>query len=581
MAQWMLYTKRADFTKLGEKYNISPVTARIMTNRDVQEEEFRDYINCQLSGLNSPWLMKDMDIATDIITEKISGGKKIRIIGDYDIDGICSTWILVRGIEGAGGIVDMDIPDRVRDGYGINISIIDRAIKDGIDTIITCDNGIAAIDQVKYAREKGITVIVTDHHEPPLGVDGKQIKVNGNGIIDPKQTKCKYPYKDLCGGGVAYKLIEALYEKLRLPLEREGYMEMAAVATIGDVVDLKGENRIIAKNGLESLRSTKNVGLRALMEECSVDMEQLSSYHIGFVIGPCLNAGGRLETAKMSYELLRAKNIEDARTMANELKSLNDKRKDMTDRGVEAGILKAENKIREGKKVLVLYLENLHESIAGIVAGRIKELYYKPVIVLTGSDQEGIAKGSGRSVEDYNMYEELSRVSPLFQRFGGHRMAAGLSIKSENINILEEKLNNTEWIGQDGRLWIDVLLPFTYVTRDLINELSMLEPFGKGNEKPLFAERQVELLEYRVMGKNRNALRLTVRNNEKYPMAALYFGDIEKLEREIIEKYGQEAMGNAKMGIDNSIRMSIAYYPQINNYGGKSTIQIVIKDISM
>lgn len=582
MTQWMIYTKKADFSALSAKYNITPVTARIMVNRGILPEDFARFLNCDIESLNSSWLFKDMGKAVDILTEKISEKKSIRVIGDYDIDGVCATYILTDGIKQLGGRTDMDIPDRIKDGYGINIDIIDRAIKDGIDTIITCDNGIAAIDEIQYARDKGLTVIVTDHHQVPVDEMGNHIRVNGNATINQHQPDCNYPYKALCGAVVAMKLMMALYERLNVVYDIDKYMEPAAIATIGDVVDLNGENRIIAKLGLEKIKSTRNLGIKALMEVCGVDAVKLSSYHIGFIIGPCLNAGGRLETAKKAFALLAADTYKEALERAGELKLLNDERKAMTDEAVERARLIAG--LKENKNVLILYVPGVHESIAGIVAGRIREQFYKPTVILTDADEEGLAKGSGRSIDGYDMFKELSKCRSLFTKFGGHEMAAGMSLPKENIEALEAMVNENEAMTKDiltEKIWIDVKMPFSYITESFIEELSVLEPFGKANEKPVFAQKPVELLGFSIMGKNRNVLRMTLKGEDKFPIQAVYFGDTEKLQEDILEKYGKEQLDMARMGRDNDIRMAVLYYPQINTYNEKRNIQIVVKQVQI
>lgn len=582
MAQWMIYTKKADFSSLSAKHNITPVTARVMINRGILPEDFEEYLSCDIKHLNSPWEFKDMEKAVDILKEKISEKKHIRVIGDYDIDGVCSTYILTDGINHLGGNADMDIPDRVKDGYGINRNIIDRAINDGIDTIITCDNGIAAIDEIQYARDRGITVIVTDHHQVPVDEGGKLIRVNANATIDQHQPECNYPYKALCGAVVAMKLMMALYEKVNEEYDTDKYIEPAAIATIGDVVDLNGENRIIAKKGLEKIKNTGNLGIKALMEVCGIDALRLSSYHIGFIMGPCLNAGGRLETAKKAFALLAADNYKEALERAGELKLLNDERKAMTDEAVERARILAS--MGENKNVLILYVPGVHESIAGIVAGRIREQFYKPTVILTDCDEEGMAKGSGRSIDGYDMFKELSKCRQLFTKFGGHEMAAGLSLPKDNIETFEIMVNENENMTRDiltEKIWIDAKMPFSYITENFIEELSVLEPFGKANEKPLFAEKPVELLGFSIMGKNKNVLKMTLRGGDKFPIQAVYFGDIEKLQEDILKQYGKEQLDRARAGRDNDIRMAVTYYPQINTYNGKKTIQIVVRQIQL
>lgn len=585
MEQWMIYTKKADFAALSEKYGISPVLARIMINREVQD--FEEYLKCDISKMHSPWLLKDMDKAVDIIMEKISGKKHIRVIGDYDIDGVCSTYILTEGLRELGAVVDMDIPHRIKDGYGLNTDIIDRAIEAGVDTIITCDNGIAAMDEVSYAKKAGMTVIVTDHHEVPMDMGAEDekkhyLRVSGDAVINPKQPDCDYPFKALCGAAVAMKLMMALYEKEKVIYPLNKFIELTAIATVGDVVDLYGENRTIVKHGLKCLKNPVNKGIRALMELCGIDFTNISSYHIGFVIGPCLNAGGRLETAKKAYELLNADSMDKAKEIAWDLKNLNEQRKEMTEEAVRLACLEADAK--PDKKVLILYVKEAHESIAGIVAGRVREKYYRPVIVFTDSADEDVLKGSGRSIEGYNMYEELSCVSELFEKFGGHEMAAGMSIKKDKFATLEERLNTQSTMTSDTlteKLWIDLQMPFSYITEKLVEELEVLEPFGKGNEKPQFAERDVEIKGFSIMGRNRNVLKMTVMCKDKYPMNALYFGDIEKLKNDIAEKYGEDEFKKLCIGKDNAVRMRIIYYPQINTYNGRNSLQIVIKKIAL
>ena len=582
--KWLVQAKKADFDKLGEKYGISPVVARIIRNRDnITEEEYDVYLNGNEKYLHSPRLFKDMEKAVHIILEKIKEKKKIRVIGDYDIDGVCSTYILTNGIKSAGGEVSMDIPDRIKDGYGINETLIQRAYEDGVDTIITCDNGIAAISQVEYAKSLGITVIVTDHHEIPYEeTEGERryLRVPADATVNPKQPDCGYPFKLLCGGAVAYKFIQLLYTEMKLIEDNpcavlEKYIEFAAIATIGDVVDLRGENRILAKLGLERVRNTKNLGLRALIEANNLQETEISSYHIGFILGPCLNAGGRLETAKLAFEMLNAADYGQAGEYANKLKELNDKRKTLTEKGVEQALEEAEHYTED--KFQVIYLPEVHESIAGIIAGRIREKLNKPVIILT-KGEEGV-KGSGRSIEGCHMFEELTACRELLEKFGGHEMAAGLSLKEENVEPLRQLLNKQTRVTEEDlipKIWIDVPMPFEYITGALIKELKVLEPFGKGNEKPVFAQKGLAVNRYQVIGKNRDSLRLTLTNERGMHMTALLFRHAEEFTEDVRDRFGEEEVRKMQMGLENKVRISVIYYPQVNEYNGRVENQIVV-----
>lgn len=582
--KWLVQAKKADFNKLGEEWNISPVVARIIRNRDnITEEEFDFYLNGNEEQMYSPWLFKDMDKAVHIIQSKIQEKKKIRVIGDYDIDGVCSTYILVDGLQNAGADVSMDIPDRVRDGYGINENLIQRAFRDGVDTIITCDNGIAAIRQVEYAKRLGMTVIVTDHHEIPYEeAEGERryLRVPADATVNPKQPDCGYPFKLLCGGAVAYKFLQALYAKLGFIQDKpsvilEKYIEFVAIATIGDVVDLRGENRIIAKLGLERVRKSKNAGIQALIDANGLQAAEISSYHIGFVLGPCLNASGRLKTAKLAFEMLDAGDYGQARIYADKLKELNDKRKALTEEGVEQALKETEH--YEEDKFQVIYLPEVHESIAGIIAGRIREKLNKPVIILTRGE-EGV-KGSGRSIEGCNMFEELTACKELLDKFGGHEMAAGLSLKEENIEPLRRLLNEKTKVTQEDlipKIWIDVPMPFEYITSALIKQLRVLEPFGKGNEKPVFAEKGLAVDRFYIIGKNQDSLKLTLTNERGIHMTALLFRHGLEFMQDITEKFGEEEFRKMRMGIPNRVRISVIYYPQINEYNGNVENQIII-----
>ena len=516
MEKWFVAMKKADFNGIAEKYQISPIIARLMRNRDVIGDEAIDfYLNGTVEDLYDGLLMKDMDRAVDILKEKIEEGKKIRVIGDYDIDGVNATYILQQGLAGLGADVDTDIPDRIKDGYGLNQMLIDRALEDDVDTIITCDNGIAAMNEIAYGKENGMTIVVTDHHEVPyLEENGekKYLLPPADAVVDPHRADCEYPFKGLCGAAVAYKLVEVLYRvsgKSEQEVEhlQERLMENVAIATIGDVMDLVGENRVFVKKGLELLKTTKNEGLHALMQCTGVDTANLNTYHIGFVIGPCINAGGRLDTAKRALELLNASNRREAVTLAADLKELNDSRKEMTEEGVEEAVQQIESSSWKDDQVLVVYLPECHESIAGIIAGRIKERYYRPTFVLT-KGETGV-KGSGRSIEAYDMFAEMSRCRELFTKFGGHKLAAGLSLEEEKIEVFRKRINELADLTEEDlqmKVSIDMRLPFPYINEELIHELKILEPFGKGNGKPLFAESKLRVIQPRIFGKNRNVL---------------------------------------------------------------------------
>lgn len=570
MEKWFVAMKKADFNGIAEKYQISPIIARLMRNRDVIGDEAIDfYLNGTVEDLYDGLLMKDMDRAVDILKEKIEEGKKIRVIGDYDIDGVNATYILQQGLAGLGADVDTDIPDRIKDGYGLNQMLIDRALEDDVDTIITCDNGIAAMNEIAYGKENGMTIVVTDHHEVPyLEENGekKHLLPPADAVVDPHRADCEYPFKRLCGAAVAYKLVEVLYRvsgKSEQEVEhlQESLMENVAIATIGDVMDLVGENRVFVKKGLELLKTTKNEGLHALMQCTGVDTANLNTYHIGFVIGPCINAGGRLDTAKRALELLNASNRREAVTLAADLKELNDSRKEMTEEGVEEAVRQIESSSWKDDQVLVVYLPECHESIAGIIAGRIKERYYRPTFVLTKG--EAGVKGSGRSIEAYDMFAEMSRCRELFTKFGGHKLAAGLSLEEENVEVFRKRINELADLTEEDlqmKVSIDMRLPFPYINEELIHELKILEPFGKGNGKPLFAESKLRVIQPRIFGKNRNVLKCRLEDQQGNQMEAVYFGEVEDCLRQMEKKQ----------------IMSFTYYPSINEYMGRRTIQLTI-----
>ena len=584
MENWVLLRKGADFQHISEKFHISPRVASLIRNRDViGDDAIEKYLNGTIADLYDGMLMKDMDKAVAVLGEKIKENAKIRIIGDYDIDGIQSTYILLEGFRMLGADVDSDIPDRMKDGYGLNRNLIDRALEDDVDTIITCDNGIAAAEEIAYAKSMGMTIVVTDHHEVPyteIGAGRRYILPEADAVVDPKQEDCTYPFKGLCGAAVAYKLVEALMEAMGKDAEDADYlMENVAIATIGDVMDLVDENRIFVKQGLDMLKRTENLGLKALMGCTGVNVDKLSPYHIGFVIGPCMNASGRLDTAKRALELLEAKKVAEADLLAGDLKALNDSRKDMTAQAVEEAFIQVENSELKDADVLVVYLPECHESLAGIVAGRIREKYYRPVFVLT-KGAEGL-KGSGRSIETWHMYEGLNRVKHLLSKFGGHKMAAGLSMPEENLEQFRKEINEKSGITPEDlneKIAIDMQLPFECVNEKFIGELAVLEPFGKGNARPVFAERQVQVESARILGKNKNVLKLQVKDLHGTRMDAMYFGDVNTFVEYVREKFGDIACECLLRGHGHGIVMAFTYYPDINEYQGVRTPQIVIQN---
>jgi len=566
MEKWFVTMKKADFNGIAARYHISPILARLIRNRDVVEDaQIEKYLNGTLSDLHDGMQMKDMDRAVEILREKIEKHARIRVIGDYDIDGVNASYILQDGLSGLGADVDTDIPDRIRDGFGLNRMLIDKALEDGIDTIITCDNGIAAWDEISYGKEQGLTIVVTDHHEIPYleTEEGRQYQLPpADAVVDPHRPDCGYPFPGLCGAAVAYKLVEALYRAMEADLSRIGrLMEHVAIATVGDVMDLCGENRIFVKAGLEMLKHTQNEGLKALIECTGVPVERLSAYHIGFVLGPCINASGRLDTAKRALALLNAKDPEEAARLAEELKELNDSRKELTEQGVEQAVEMIEQSSLKEDRVLVVYLPDCHESIAGIIAGRIRERYYRPVFVLT-SAEEGV-KGSGRSIENYHMFEEMCRCRELFTKFGGHKLAAGLSLKEEHVEEFRRRINELATLTEEDlteKVSIDMQLPIAYLSQKLVEELERLEPFGKGNTKPLFAEKNLRVISPRILGKNQNVLKFQVEDARGLRMDAVYFGDVRAC---------MEYMGQKK-------RMSFTYYPTVNEYMGRRSLQITV-----
>ena len=568
MEKWMVYNKKADFQKIGSEFGIDPVIARLIRNRDIQDmKEIRSYLYGTLAEIPSPWKMKDMERAVQILQKKITQKKKIRIIGDYDIDGVTATCILLKGLKRLNANVDTYIPDRVKDGYGMHEQLIDKALEDGIDTILTCDNGIAAAAEIEYAKKEGLTVIVTDHHDIPFRdtEDGRiWIIPKADAVVNPKQNDCLYSNKNICGAVVAWKLIWALYERLGIDSDEIwDFLELAAIATVGDVMDLQGENRIIVKEGLKKLSSTSFEGLKALICVNNLEGAEITAYHVGFVVGPCINASGRLDTAARSLELLLADNMEDAMKLADDLYDLNQSRKAMTEQGKEQAIQSIEENNLGKDRVLVVYLPDCHESLAGIIAGRIREAYNKPVFVLT-KGVDGV-KGSGRSIEAYSMYEELVKCSDLLTQFGGHPMAAGLSMEEKNVELFRRRLNdNCTLTEQDliPKIMIDVPMPISYLSKKLTEQLKVLEPFGKGNSKPLFAQKNLRAVGIRVLGRNRNVAKMLLIDENGIKMDAVYFGEAQEFV-DFVQAHDT---------------ISVTYYPEINVFQGRENLQVVIKN---
>ena len=583
--KWMLRNRKADLNAMSQKYGISLLLCKLIVNREINDENLlNSYIDPTYKYLHESTNMKDIKKAVEIIKNKIISNKKIRIIGDYDVDGIISVYILYTALKECGANVDYEIPDRIKDGYGINKNIVKIAYDEGIDTVITCDNGISAIEQIEYAKKLGLTVIVTDHHDVPfIEEDGVRtfISSNANAIINPKQTECNYPFKSICGAGVAFKLMEALYEELGMGKD-ECYklIEFVAIATVCDVVDLIDENRIFVKNGLEMLNNTQNLGIKELKKATGLEDKEITAYHLGFVIGPCLNASGRLDSAKKGLELLLMEDEEDARNLAVEIVELNDARKNMTKEGVDKAVDIIESTDIKNDDILVVYIPDIHESLAGIVAGRIKEKYNKPTIILTKSE-EGV-KGSARSIEEYNMFEGLLASKDLLDKFGGHPMAAGLSLQENKIDVLRNDLNTKCALTEDDltkKIMIDASLPLEYLNLNLIEELNVLEPFGKGNSKPVFGVRDAKITKAMILGKDKNVLKLRILLNNNSTIDAMIFNDIENFEEKIISKYGKYTLQNLYNRPNNSVTMYFTFYPSINEWNGNKSIQIIISGI--
>lgn len=577
--KWVVLAKSADFNGIGAAYGVDPVVARIVRNREVTQSELDAYFHPSVGGLHDPSLLKDADKAASILLKKIREQKKIRIIGDYDIDGIFATYILYHGLRACGAAVDYVLPHRINDGYGLNEKLIHEAYEAGCDTILTCDNGIAAAGEIAYAKRLGLTVIVTDHHEIPLRWEGEKafpVLPEADAVVDPKQPGCTYPFSGICGAVVAWKVLQLLQRACAGADDWKQYLGCVAFATVGDVMELRGENRTITALGLEQLRHTKHTGLQALIHQNQLACEKLRAYHIGYVVGPCINASGRLDTAKRALELLLEEDATRAALRAQELVALNESRKALTAKGVEEAVEQAESQQLWQKQVLVVFLPDCHESLAGIIAGRLRERYYRPTFVLTRS--EGCVKGSGRSIPAYHMYEKLSRVGGLLLKYGGHAMAAGLSIEEQNVQAFADALNADAGLGEaelTEKICIDVPMPLTYISESLVEQLAVLEPCGNGNEKPVFADRQLTAKRAYYIGKERNMLKLQLFCGDGY-MDALYFGDAEEFLDYYREHCGAEQVDALLCGRPQQIRFAFIYYPQINCYQGVSRVQIVI-----
>ena len=583
MEKWIEIRKGGNFMEMAKKYGIDPLIARIIRNRDIiDEKEITEYLYGGKEALHNPHLLKNVDKAAEIIAEGIAEKKAMRIIGDYDIDGVNATYILLDGIRRCGGKVDAAIPDRMKDGYGINEHLIEQALSDGKELLITCDNGIAAINEINFAKEKGMTVVVTDHHEIPYRntEQGKEfLRSNADAIVNPKQADCPYPCKGICGAVVAWKLVQVLYERMDIPVEEADiFIENAGFATVGDVMDLTGENRILVKLGLKALEHTKNPGMKALIAKNKLSDKPLSAYHIGFVLGPCINASGRLDTAKRSLELLLERDEVKASALAGELVELNESRKYMTQQETQKALEQIEKEGREKDKVLVVYLPECHESLAGIIAGRIREAYQRPVFVLTRGE-EGV-KGSGRSIEAYSMFDKMTEVAELFTKYGGHPMAAGLSMREEDIDKLREQLNQKAELSEEDMaevVRLDAVLPMSYFTVDTIRQLSVLEPCGKSNTRPVFADRNIKITRAGIVGVNRNVLKLHLLDSKGNPVAGVYFGEVEKFLTFLSEKFGSEEVDAAMHGKENSIQFAAVYEPAVDTYSGRESVQAIIR----
>lgn len=584
--RWRLYAKKADFAAISKAYGINQVTARIMRNRGVEtKEEIESYLKGDLDYLSDPALMKDADKAASLLEAAIANNELIAISSDFDNDGIFSGLLLKEAIIELGGRAAIFTPNRVMEGYGVNSRIVEEANAKGASVLLTCDNGIAAFEAIDEAKKLGMTVIVTDHHEVPFEeYDGKKIYLlpKADAIVDPKQEDCAYPFKSLCGTGVAYQLMTLLFRRMKRTMSRqEIFLQYTAIATVADVMELVGENRILVRKGLSYLNHTNHTGLRALMEVCGIAPEQVRAYHIGFILGPCFNAAGRLDTIVHALALLESKEYDQALALAGELWAMNEERKELTRVGTERAVELIEHATWKDEHVYLVYIKDCHESVAGIIAGRLRERYYRPVLVFTDASEEGQIKASGRSIDDYDMFTELSAFRNLFLRFGGHKMAAGLTMEKKNLEILREGLNARCTLTQTQLMplvMIDAAMPLGYISEEVIADLEKLEPFGRANEKPLFAQQHLSVLRLSRIGKNRNVVKMSVMGPEGIIMDALYFGDTDVFFDFLEEEYGRDNVAAALRGMRNTIDIGVTYYPQINEFQGKRSLQIVIQN---
>lgn len=584
--RWRLYAKKADFAAISKAYGINQVTARIMRNRGVEtKEEIESYLKGDLDYLSDPALMKDADKAASLLEAAIANNELIAISSDFDNDGIFSGLLLKEAIIELGGCAAIFTPNRVMEGYGVNSRIVEEANARGASVLLTCDNGIAAFEAIDEAKKLGMTVIVTDHHEVPFEEhDGKKIYIlpKADAIVDPKQEDCAYPFKSLCGTGVAYQLMTLLFRRMKRTMSRqEIFLQYTAIATVADVMELVGENRILVRKGLSYLNHTNHIGLRALMEVCGIAPEQVRAYHIGFILGPCFNAAGRLDTIVHALALLESKEYDQALALAGELWAMNEERKELTRVGTERAVELIEHATWKDEHVYLVYIKDCHESVAGIIAGRLRERYYRPVLVFTDASEEGQIKASGRSIDDYDMFTELSAFRNLFLRFGGHKMAAGLTMEKKNLEILRDGLNARCTLTQTQLMplvMIDAAMPLGYISEEVIADLEKLEPFGRANEKPLFAQQHLSVLRLSRIGKNRNVVKMSVMGPEGIIMDALYFGDTDVFFDFLEEEYGRDNVAAALRGMRNTIDIGVTYYPQINEFQGKRSLQIVIQN---
>ena len=584
--RWRLYAKKADFAAISKAYGINQVTARIMRNRGVEtKEEIESYLKGDLDYLSDPALMKDADKAASLLEAAIVNNELIAISSDFDNDGIFSGLLLKEAIIELGGRAAIFTPNRVMEGYGVNSRIVEEANANGASVLLTCDNGIAAFEAIDEAKKLGMTVIVTDHHEVPFEEhDGKRTYLlpKADAIVDPKQEDCAYPFKSLCGTGVAYQLMTLLFRRMKRTMSRqEIFLQYTAIATVADVMELVGENRILVRKGLSYLNHTNHIGLRALMEVCGISPEQVRAYHIGFILGPCFNAAGRLDTIVHALALLESKEYDQALALAGELWAMNEERKELTRVGTERAVELIEHATWKDEHVYLVYIKDCHESVAGIIAGRLRERYYRPVLVFTDASEEGQIKASGRRIDDYDMFTELSAFRNLFLRFGGHKMAAGLTMEKKNLEILRDGLNARCTLTQTQLMplvMIDAAMPLGYISEEVIADLEKLEPFGRANEKPLFAQQHLSVLRLSRIGKNRNVVKMSVMGPEGIIMDALYFGDTDVFFDFLEEEYGRDNVAAALRGMRNTIDIGVTYYPQINEFQGKRSLQIVIQN---